>query len=385
MQYRRFGNTGWDTSILGFGIMRMPTIKKPSPDGKKTFQYIDEEESAAMVRYAIDKGVNYIDTAYTYHYGKSESFVGRILRNGYREKVKVATKLPSWSVKRTDDFDRLFDEQRRRLETETIDLYLLHALKREWWDTLRTLGVLQWAEKKMAEGSIGCLGFSFHDDYPVFAEIIDEYDNWDFCQIQYNFMDPDFQAGRRGLRHATERGLAVVVMEPLRGGQLTLEPPHEVGELWSGAEIQRSQADWAFQWLWDQQEVSVVLSGMTTMDQVKENIESAGKARLGGFTESEHALIEKVRMAYTERSPIPCTECRYCMPCPTGVDIPGVFRLYNSVFMYEDLGRPKFSYTLMDETKRADSCIACRKCEELCPQEIPVSEWMPKVHEKLKK
>jgi len=385
MQYRRFGNTGWDASILGFGIMRMPTIKKPSPDGKKALQYIDEEMSTDMVRYAIDNGVNYIDTAYMYHYGQSESFVGRVLRDGYREKVKVATKLPPWSVKSSDDFDRLFDEQRSRLQIETIDLYLLHALKREWWENLRGLGILKWAEKMISDGHIGHLGFSFHDDYPVFKDIIDGYDAWDFCQIQYNFMDPDFQAGERGLRYAAEKGLAVVVMEPLRGGQLTLKPPDEVARFWSTADLRRSQADWAFQWLWDQPEVSVVLSGMTTMDQVKENIESAGKARLGGFTEFEHALIHKVRVAYKERSPIPCTECRYCMPCPNGVDIPGVFRLYNSVFMYDDIARPRFSYTLMDDAKRADKCISCGECEEHCPQGIPISEWMPKVHEKLKK
>ncbi|MEJ5197925.1 MAG: aldo/keto reductase, partial [Anaerolineae bacterium] len=253
MKYRTFGRLGWQVSALGFGAMRLPTI-----GGDPT--QIDEAEATRMIRYAIDHGVNYIDTAYPYHGGNSERLLGRILQDGYRERVHLATKMPCWMVESAADFDRFLDEQLARLQTDHLDLYLLHGLRAERWQKVRDLGVREWAERKMAEGKFRRLGFSFHDSFETFKQILDEYDGWGMCQIQYNYMDEQHQAGVRGLRLAASRGLAVVVMEPLRGGLLAGSPPANVQALWDAAPVRRTPADWALQWLWDQPEVSVVLS-----------------------------------------------------------------------------------------------------------------------------
>ena len=274
MQYRKFGRLDWEASVLGFGIMRMPVIGEDR-------SAIDEAEGAAMVRHAIDQGVNYIDTAYPYHGGASEPFVGRALRDGYRERVRVATKLPCWLVQSAADFDKYLDEQLERLQIGPINFYLLHGLNVESWGKMHDLGVLDWAERAMADGRIEHLGFSFHDSYDAFKTIVDGYDNWTFCQIQYNYMDEDQQAGTLGLRYAANRGLAVVVMEPLRGGLLAGSAPEPVQKLWAGAAAQRSPAEWALQWVWNQPEVNVTLSGMTTMQHVEENLTSADRAQAG--------------------------------------------------------------------------------------------------------
>jgi uncharacterized protein len=373
MQYRAFGRLDWKTSVLGFGIMRLPVIAEDQ--GR-----IDEEPSLHMVRHAIDQGVNYIDTGYPYHDGHSEAFVGRLLQDGYRQKVKLATKMPSWLIKSAADFDRYFDEQLERLQTECIDLYLLHALNREYWPRLNELGVLGWAEKAMADGRIGHLGFSFHDDFELFRDIVDAYDHWSFCQIQYNYMDTEFQAGTRGLAYAAARGLAVVVMEPLRGGRLTRKPPAAAVELWAGASQKRTLADWALQWLWNQPEVSVVLSGMSTLDQVQENLDSAHRARSGSLRPDELALIDRVRTVYRERCPIDCTQCKYCLPCPHGVNIPRNLEYYNDAVMYEDVKTARNWYQEQKDAERADRCNACGECESLCPQDIAIREWLEKAH-----
>jgi predicted aldo/keto reductase-like oxidoreductase len=248
MQYRKFGTLDFDVSALGFGAMRFPTKK----EGDK--RVIDEDEARKMVYYAIDNGVNYIDTAYPYHDGQSEVFVGKALKDGYRDKVKVATKLPSWMVKEASDFDSLFNEQLERLQMEYVDFYLLHTLNTDLWPKIRDLGVIEWAEKQIKQGRIRYLGFSFHDKAPVFLEIVDAYD-WTFCQIQYNYMDIEEQAGTAGLKHAASKGMAVVVMEPILGGRL-VDPPQRVQALWETAETKRTPVDWALQWLWNQPEVS---------------------------------------------------------------------------------------------------------------------------------
>ncbi|MCF8068003.1 MAG: aldo/keto reductase [Desulfobacterales bacterium] len=372
MKYRKFGKLNWEASALGFGIMRLPVINND-------YGKINEQESMEMVRYAIDNGVNYIDTAWMYHDDQSESFVGRVLENGYREKVKVATKLPSWLVEKPSDFDRFFDEQRQRLQTESVDFYLLHSLKKDYWDKINGMGVLQWAEKQMAKGRIKNIGFSFHDSFDVFKEIVDAYDNWTMCQIQYNYMDTDYQAGTKGLKYAADKGLAVVVMEPLRGGQLTRKPPEPVADLLNNAPEKRSQADWGLQWIWNHPEATVVLSGMSNMDHVRENIISADKARAGSLTDEELNIIGKIHDEYSKLCPIPCTACKYCLPCPEGVNIPGNFEFYNDAFMYDDLeGTREAYFEFMKTTERADQCAECGECEEKCPQEIEIMTWLKK-------
>jgi predicted aldo/keto reductase-like oxidoreductase len=358
-------------------------MRFPTTNGN---EHIDEAESARMLRYAIDHGVNYVDTAYPYHGGNSEPFVGRVLQDGCRERVRLATKMPSWKIEEAGDFDRYLDEQLERLRTDHIDFYLLHALRENWWHKLHALGVLEWAEGAQADDRIGHLGFSFHDEYSVFKEIVDAYD-WTFCQIQYNYMDIENQAGAKGLQYAASKGLAVVIMEPLLGGRL-VAPPEPIREIWGKAPTQRAPADWALQWLWNQPEVSVVLSGMSAMSHVEANVASANVAAdplsgVGTLTDAELAIVDQVRETYRTLCPIPCTQCNYCMPCPHGVDIPGNFEIYNQGPMYDKPDHARRSYGFLDEEKRASSCIACLECEDQCPQSIPISEWMVHVREVL--
>lgn len=375
MQYRQFGKSNWQASILGFGCMRLP-IENGNTD------QIDASQAAAMVLEGIDRGINYIDTAYTYHGGQSEPFVGKALRGGYRNKVHLATKMPAWLIQSAEDFDRYLNEQLARLQTDHIDHYLLHGLHKYRWAHLRDLGVREWAQKAIASGRIGQIGFSFHDNNEVFHQIVDEYDQWDFCQIQYNYMDINEQAGTDGLRYAASKGLAVVVMEPLLGGKLAT-PPESVQAIFEASGIRRTPADWALQWLWDQPEVTVVLSGMSLAEQVRENLHSADRARVGGMSETELATVEAVREKYNAICPIPCTKCGYCMPCPNGVDIPRNFEVFNKGAMIDNWGSARFRYGNIPLAERAEVCLNCDECEEKCPQHILISDWMPYLHEVL--
>lgn len=371
MEYRQFGSVDWKVSALGFGCMRFPVIDGDS--GR-----IDEKPAAEMLYYAIDHGVNYFDTAYLYHSGQSEGFVGKTLQGAYRDKVKIATKLPCWKVEQKEDFDLLLNEQLERLKTEQIDFYLLHALNEKSWQKMEQLGVLPWAEKALADGRIAHLGFSFHDEYPVFKTIIDAY-NWEFCQIQYNYMDVDYQAGKKGLEYAAEKDLAVVIMEPIRGGRL-VDPPQQIQDIWEQSETQRTPADWSLQWLWNQPEVSIVLSGMSEIQHVVENVTSAEKSGIQNLLEEELDTVTRVREEYEDLALIPCTRCGYCIPCPEGVDIPRILNIYNDSIMYDKHEYAKTDYNdWLPVDNRANLCVSCLECEEKCPQGIPISEWMVKI------
>jgi len=377
MQYRSFGRLDWKPSALGFGAMRLPTIDNDPAR-------IDEAEATRMIRYAIDHGVNYVDTAYPYHRENSERFLGRALQDGYRERIKLATKMPCWKIQGAADFDRFLDEQLDKLQTDHVDFYLLHGLNEKRWADMQALDVLRWAEGAIAGGRIGHLGFSFHDRLEVFRQIVDATDLWLFCQIQYNFMDIEYQAGTEGLRYAAAKGLAVVVMEPLRGGRLTKSVPPSVQEIWECAPEQRAPAEHALQWVWNHPEVSVVLSGMSTFEQVQENIAGAGRSGPGTLTEEELALYPRVRKAYEALCPIPCTGCKYCLPCPNGVNIPEVFELYNDAIMYGNADRSRMAYNnFLSEGERANLCIECGECLEKCPQQIEIPDWLKKAHQML--
>ena len=375
MQYRKFGKLDWKASALGFGAMRLPTL-----DGKPNSPNIDEAEAVRMVRHAIDHGVNYVDTAYPYHDGRSELVVGKALQEGYREKVRLATKLPVWLVNGPADFDRLLNEQLKKLQTDHIDFYLLHALnKGRWQDVVLKHDLLAQAAAALADGRIRHLGFSFHDDYEGFVEVVNGSDLWSFCQIQYNYMDAENQAGTRGLQLAAGKGLAVIVMEPLMGGRLA-DPPKDVRETMENFPVRRSPVEWALQWLWDQPEISVVLSGMSAMTQVEENLGFADRSGVGSFGSADQALIADVKEKYSVRIAIPCSKCNYCMPCPNGLNIPANFEFYNYAHLYDNVADARFRYGLfLTEAQRASACIACGLCEEMCPQGIAISEWMPKV------
>jgi len=371
MQYRTFGKLEWRPSALGFGAMRLPVI-----DGDRA--NIDVAEATRMLRYAIDHGVNYVDTAYPYHARHSETLVGRALQDGYRQRVKLATKLTHRMLKEFEDLDAYLEAQLARLQTDHIDFYLLHGLDEKGWQECRAIDALKWAEQAMADGRIGHLGFSFHDRFEVFQDIVDAYDGWTFCQIQYNYMDEEHQAGTRGLKYAAEKGLAIVVMEPLRGGQLAGTPPPEVQALWDRAPRQRTPAEWALQWVWDHPEVSLLLSGMSTMEQVQQNIASACDSGPGTLSDEEKALIAQVRDTTRKLCPIPCTGCEYCLPCPNDVNIPRILQLYNEAFMYNDVELARANYGWVKAEQRADQCIACGECEEKCPQGISIIEWLEK-------
>ncbi len=376
MQYRKFGKLNWHASALGFGCMRLPTIG--ADEG-----HIDQEKTTAMIRRAVDAGVNYVDSAYYYHDQKSEPALGKALQGGYRERVRIATKLPVWKVEKSEDFDALLNEQLRRLQADVIDFYLLHALDKGSWAKVQQLGLLKKAQAAVADGRIRYVGFSFHDSLDVFKQIVDGFDGWTFCQIQYNYMDINFQAGSAGLHYAADKGLAVVVMEPLRGGKLAVEVP-AAKPIWSSAEKKRSPVDWALQWLWSQPEVSLVLSGMSTLEQVEQNLSSADNSRVGLLNAEELALVSRVRETLLGLSPIDCTRCKYCLPCPNGVNIPRVFDYYNRAAVYNDLDNTRSQYKdSVEQSQKAVNCVQCGECLPKCPQNIPISDWMPVVEEAL--
>lgn len=383
MRYRKMGKTNVDVSILGFGAMRLPM--EGNPDGLAGFDPnipIDEAHASKIVEHALEEGVNYFDTAYLYHGGKSETFLGKVLKP-HRSKVMIATKLPVWNIEKPEDLERIFTEQLSKLNTDYIDFYLVHGLGSATWEKMKKMDVLSFMDGLRSSGRIRFAGFSFHDEIKVFKEIIDAY-NWDMCQIQYNFYDQEYQAGKEGLAYAADRGIGVVVMEPLRGGKLVDRIPPDIQELWDGAPVKKSPVEWAMRWVWNHSQVSTVLTGSSTLDQIKDHTRIVNDAAPDSLNSEELALIDRVRDAYRQKLKVDCTGCGYCMPCPNGVNIPQNFQLYNDFFLFKGPEFNKFAYNqFMTPEQRASACIECLECVEKCPQNIAIPEELKDVHKVL--
>ncbi|WP_406660328.1 aldo/keto reductase [Methanolobus sp. ZRKC3] len=378
MLYRKNPKNGDELSILGFGAMRLPL----NDDGS-----IDQERATFQVRYAIDHGVNYVDTAWPYHMGESEPFIGRALGDGYREKVKLATKLPQWMVREYEDMDRFLNSQLEKLNTSHIDYYLVHSLIGSSWEKIHKLGVLDFLDRAKVDGRIINAGFSFHGTTDDFKKVIDAYD-WDFCQIQYNFLDTERQVGTEGLEYAASKGLGIIIMEPLRGGNIARNVPPAIQEIWNEAELKRSAAEWALRWVWNRPEVTVVLSGMNEEAHIEENLRIAGEAFPDSLSHGELELVDRVAEKYSELMKIDCTACKYCMPCPQGVEIPHCFEMYNNMHMFGNEEQIKMMYVAKlggilnnSGTGFASQCTQCGKCLDECPQSLPIPDLLEKIVE----
>lgn len=374
MYYRKFGNLGFEVSQLGFGCMRFPVMDE-------NMSKIDEQEAEKMLLHAIDMGLNYIDTAYPYHQKMSEPFVGKIIKkNNLRDKIKLATKLPVWLCKDYTDFDKYLNEQLERLKTDYIDFYLLHSLNEEYWNNINNLKVFDFLQKARNDGKIKYIGFSFHDNYNLFEKIVDSY-NWDFCQIQLNYMDESYQAGLKGLKYVANKNIPTIIMEPIKGGKLATEPKGELKEIWEKSGVECSPAQLALKYLWNMTEITCVLSGMSTLSQVKENILTASNSYINSLTEKERNLINILQNFYKSKFKIGCTDCKYCMPCPQKVEIPDIFKLYNEASVYNILSKSKNTYNnFLKHNIGANQCIECGNCEKHCPQNLPIIEMLKEIH-----
>ena len=367
MQKRKMGKLGTEVSLLGFGCMRLPII-----DGDT--KNIDLEHATKMIRYAIDNGVNYVDTAWGYHGGESEPTVGKALADGYRDKVFLATKNPTWLIEKPEDWDYYLDQQLARLGTDHIDFYLQHALSASGWQKFKDLGLYERAMAAKAAGKIRNFGFSFHDKQEVFMDILQSYD-WDFCQIQYNYLDVDYQAGMAGLKAAADKGMAVIIMEPLRGGRLAAGLPQEIETMLNNANPAYTPAQWAIRWLADQKEVTVILSGMSNFEQTEQNVATCQDPSLliGSLSTTEKEVLLEVATKWHARIKIGCTSCEYCMPCPQGINIPGCFSAYNNASMFDAWEQGAKSYSrVIEEKKDASLCVSCGACEAACPQHLEI-------------
>lgn len=375
MKYRTFKEDTEKVSLFGIGTMRLPVI-----DGDQT--KIDEEEAIKMIRYGIDNGVNYVDTAYKYHDGASEVVTGKALKDGYREKVFLADKMPVWLAKDASEQQKIFDEQLERLGVDSIDMYLIHNVDEFIWKRVLEFDTLAFIEKMKAAGKIKYIGFSFHGETPEFFKEVIDYYPWDFCQIQLNYMDKEIQAGVKGLKYAGSKGIPVVIMEPLKGGKLTDILPDYIKEYWNEAPIKRSPAEWALRWVANQPEVMTVLSGVSSMDQLKENIKVLADVEPDSLTDEELDIIDAVGKKYNELIPYSCTNCKYCMPCPQKVSIPDIIEDRNQWSLYN--GNPKIKKDYLQfivPKRRASNCIDCGECESKCPQHLPIASIMKETAE----
>ncbi len=371
MKYRKFGKLGIERSAFGVGCMRFP--KKKDENGVET---VDMELAKKIVYTAIEGGVNYIDTAYVYSDGQAEKILGEILDGGWRERVSIATKLPIWEVKEYDDMPRIFETELEALRTDHIDFYLVHCLGREQWRRLEALGVTRFLDSLKASGKIKYACFSFHDSYDAFEEILGAYD-WDMCQIQFNYMDIDNQAGLRGLELAGSKNIPVVIMEGLLGGKLA-DVPESVREIFDSYPEKRSPAEWGFRWLCNFPQVATVLSGVTDVEMTRQNLEIFDKADVGIMSREELDIVARAREEYKRRMKIECTGCRYCMPCPRDVDIPGIFSTWNGAFKYSDdvSGNRHYIEKIKAGGHGADKCVSCRLCMRKCPQGFDIPDML---------
>jgi uncharacterized protein len=377
MKYIKFPKLGIEVSRFGMGCMRFP--KTNDSDGRSV---IDEDESIKMVRYAVNNGVNYFDTAYNYK--DSEKIVGRALDGGLRDKVIIATKIPVWKMEEPEEFECYLTKELEDLRTHYIDFYLLHNLNKENWEKVKKFKLLEKLDKAKKDGWIKYKAFSFHDNLNIFKEIVDSY-NWDMCQIQLNFMGEDSQAGVEGLKYAASKGIGVVIMEPLLGGLLGNNVPPDIIERWNQSGIIRTPAEWAFKWLCNFEEATVILSGVSTMDQLKEDIEIFESALPNSLTEKEIDLFKEIKKLYDSKIKVRCTGCYYCMPCPSGVNIPLVFSMYNGIFSGNDSSAGKESYKSWPcaNNEDASQCIECGKCEGKCPQHISIMDKLKEANKSL--
>jgi len=380
MLYRKMPKNGEELSILGFGCMRLPMKGRA----------VDEKRAINQIRYAVEHGINYFDTAWPYHFGSSEIILGKALRGGYRAKVKIATKLPTWLINSEQEMDSFLNAQLEKLATNKIDYYLVHALNGVSWDKMKSLGVMTFLDRAKEEGRIGHAGFSFHGLLADFKRIIDDY-SWDFCQIQYNYLDQELQAGTEGLLYAARNNLGLIIMEPLRGGNLGIsQPPEPIKTLWSTAPVERTPVEWALRWIWDRPEVTVILSGMNEEEHIEENIRIAATACPKSLTQDERDLVDKVSNKYMELMKVGCTGCGYCMPCPEHVMIPSCFEVYNKMHMFGETEGSLFSYAIRmsgdlstGEPGFASQCVSCGECLDKCPQGIPIPEILTAVAEEM--
>lgn len=384
MQYKTMPGSNDKLSILGYGCARLPAYL-----GGELSGLIDRKKALSQIRYAIDQGVNYLDTGYEYHAGASESFLGEyVLKEGYREKVKIATKLPCYMISREEDMEKFFNKQLEKLQVETIDYYLLHALDGPFWEKMKPLGITRFMDRIRKEGRVRHMGFSFHGLKSEFMKITDEY-NWEFAQVQFNILDEHYQAGIEGIEYAAAKNMGIIVMEPLRGGTLAGKVPKEVRKIYETAGVKRSPADWALKWVWNHPAVTVVLSGMNKMEHIKENIALASEAAPGSMSETEIEITRLVRESYNKLLKVGCTGCAYCMPCPAGINIPEAFKNLNDYHMFSKTEAKLFHASFLGwQTKDrkphwTGSCLNCGKCEERCPQNIPVREVFKEVRKKL--
>jgi predicted aldo/keto reductase-like oxidoreductase len=377
--YRKFGNTDIELSQLGFGLMRLPIREAFKPNK------IDRRGARNMLHYAIEHGINYFDTAYAYHRQTSEDFLGKALTKSHRKKVYVATKLPTWMVKKKQDPTRLFNEQLRRLQSDHFDMYLLHSLGEGTWKIVKKFDLLTFMDKLQKKGKIRFPGFSFHGKLSLFKKIVDAYP-WVFCMIHLNYVDDHYQAGLAGLKYASKRGLSVMIMEGLRGGKLSNNVPRAVTDIIQKAGRKQTPAQFAFRWLWNMPDISLVLSGMSTMEQLKGNIRFASQEHRRTITENELKLYAKVKEFYKSRIAVNCTECGYCVPCKQKVSIPFILGLYNDAHIFNAAQQSRWSYHVFVGPKHdASQCIACGECEEKCPQDIPIIKTLRKAHKELSK